>query len=207
MDRRERRRRAREFKKMEGRIKKGPLPKHAEHQESPGRFRRVLQALGSLVLALVTLAGGYALFRPHVSVERDTTLSPVDPYRTQFAVKNENSVFDVYNVECVCWPRKMNSGNGFSILSLTPLQKVRRTIPRLEPGTSSTIDCPPVIGGIGTYAGEVTDAELEIDVSFKESYWPFVQNERYPFKAASDSQKGIHWLHITPDEEKPIFSK
>jgi hypothetical protein len=28
---------------------------------------------------------------------------------------------------------------------------------------------------------------------------------RYPFRAMRDASNAIHWVHITPAEEKPIF--
>ncbi len=157
------------------------------------------------MVVVVTLVGGYATFRRHVSVEPYVPLNPVDPYQTQFTIKNENGVFEVHDVRSVCWPRKMASGNGFSVISPAPLQNVSREIPSLEPSESSTVDCPPVIGGIGTYSGEATNAELEIDVSYKQSFWLGTKTERYAFRAMTDTSKAVHWVHITPAEELPIL--
>ena len=163
--------------------------------------------LGPLFLAVLALLGGYSVLRPHVPLEPYIPLNPVDPYSTQFTVKNENTIFDIYSVDCVRWPRRMSSGNGFSVVSPGLLPHLNRTIPRLIPGGSSTVDCPPVIGGIGTYSGQVVSAELEIDISYKQSWWPFAQNERYPFTAMTDTQNVVHWVHITREGEKPIFPK
>jgi len=218
MDRHERRRR----KRLEAKLQKKANAKvtslsHLESNESPTRLKRALQAfqktisgtkvLWTLLLGGLSLAGGYALFRPHISVEPYVSLDPVDPYKTQFIVKNENRAFDVYNVECVCWPRRMESGNGFSVISLVPLQNIRHTIPLLESGDSSTVDCPPLIGGIGRWSGQVDFAELEIVVSYKQSWWPRAISARYPFRATRDVNKAIHWIHTTPAEEKPILPK
>jgi hypothetical protein len=148
----------------------------------------------------------YGTFRPHVSVEPYLSLNPVDPYKTQFVVKNENSIFDVRNVECVCWPRRMESGNGFSIISPVPLQNIKHTIPILVAGDSSTVDCPPVIGGIGTYSGNVDLAEFELVVTYRQSWWP-VETERHAFKAVQDVNRAVHWVHTTPAEEKPMLAK
>ena len=69
-------------------------------------WRRLAKTLFSnlwaLAVAALTLLGGYAIFRPHVSVEPQVALNPVDPYTTQFNIKNENSVFDIHNVDAVC---------------------------------------------------------------------------------------------------------
>jgi hypothetical protein len=159
-----------------------------------------LGVLGAVLTALTY----YGTFHPHVSVEPFLTLDPVNPYKTQFSVKNENSIFDVRDVECVCWPRRMESGNGFSIVSPGLLPNVGHTIPTLVPGGSSVVDCPPVIGGLGTYSGNVDFAELEIVVSYKQSWWP-ITTTRYPFKAMQDANKAVHWVHTTPAEEKPIL--
>jgi hypothetical protein len=61
-------------------------------------------------------------------------LNPIDPYSTQFVVKNENTIFDTCSVDCVCWPRRMNSGNGLSVVSPGLLPHLNHTIPRLIPG-------------------------------------------------------------------------
>jgi hypothetical protein len=101
----------------------------------------------------------------------------------------------------------MVSGNGFSVVSPGPLARVDHVIPVLKPGATSTVDCPGVIGGIGSSAGQVIQAELEIDISYQQHLWPFIENERYPFRAITDVQKAVHWIHITPAEENPIFPK
>jgi hypothetical protein len=155
----------------------------------------------------LALASGYALFHPHVSIEPSLLLNPGDPYSTQFTVTNGNLIFDVHDVNCVCWPRKMASGNGFSVVSPGPLANLHHVVPILRSRSSSTVDCPPVIGGIGSWSGQVLQAELEIDVSYKQDFWPIAQNERYPFRAITDAQRAVHWIHITPAEEKPILPK
>jgi hypothetical protein len=65
-------------------------------------------------------------------------------------------------------------------------------------------DVLPPLGGIGSYAGVVANAELEIDVSYQQSWWPFSKEERYPFAARRDVQGTVHWVHITPHEEKSL---
>jgi hypothetical protein len=195
---------------LEGRITKEAAQPSKDRKASQNRLKRVLKALGkakvlwTIFVAGLALLGGYSVARPHVSLEPYLPLNPVDPYSTQFTVKNESSMFDVYSMDCVCWPRSMSSGNGFSVISPGLLKNVHHTIPLLKPGLSSTVDCPSVIGGIGTYSGQVLSAELEIVISYRQSWWPFDQNERYPFRAMTDSQRAVHWVHITPEQEKPF---
>jgi hypothetical protein len=159
----------------------------------------------STLLGLGALVITYATLRVNLSVEPTLTLNPVDPYKTQFTIKDENAIVGVHDIDSVCWPRVMESGNGFSVRSLGPLNKIHHLTSRLEPGGSDTIDCPPVIGGIGTYSGQVTYADLEIVVSFTQEWWRCRRTARYAFRTMKDSDNTVHWLHITPDEEKPII--
>jgi len=213
MNKKQRKRRERERRKSQAGVGDEPQrPSGPEPAASPSLLRRFFGLVNkpARIVWAIVVAGSvllsYSVLRPHVSLEPYIPLNPVDPYSTQFTVKNENSVFSVQDVECVCWPRRMDSGNGFSVLSFAPLQKVHRNIPLLEPGSSSTFDCPPVIGGIGSYSGEVSQAELEIDVSYRQSWWPAKKAERYAFRATRDVSKAVHWVHITP-EEKSLYSR
>jgi hypothetical protein len=208
MNRKERREKERELKKHEMRLRKQEERLRREGAPSQSLFRRAGQAIIGktiwLIGAALALLGGYALARPHVSVEPSLSLNPLDPYTTQFIVKNENSVFETRDIHCVCWPRKMQTEHNIGVLSLGPLPNVQHTIPILSPGGSSTVDCPSVIGGVGAWSGEVLDAELEIVVSYKQSWWPLGITDRNAFTAKRDSQHGVHWVHITPAEEKPF---
>lgn len=138
------------------------------------------------------MVGGYATFRPHISIEPQIALNPVDPYTTQFNIKNENPVFDIYSINAVCWPRNIKSGNGFSVISPGLLVNVHHEILLLESGASSTVDCPSAIGGLGAWSGVVDYAELEILVSYKQSLWPFSREERFPFASKRDVQGAVH---------------
>lgn len=170
------------------------------------RPARLVWTLVGVVFA--SALGLWAVVRPHVSVEPYISLNPVDPYRTQFTIKNENNVFGISNVTSVCWPRRMESSNNIKVLSLAPLQNISHVIPTLEPNESSTIDCPSVIGGVGTYTGQVDSAELEIEASYRQFWWPSTKYQRFAFKAVQDdTDKSVHWVHITPAEERPIFTE
>lgn len=217
MDRRERRRRARERKRLEEKLQKEGIRLETERQRKAEKTRigRVIavvtraftapKVVGSFVVALLTVVGGWAAVRPHISVEPYLALNPVDPYSTQFTVKNENSLFDAHDINCVCWPRKMESGNGFSVVSPGMLPNIHHEIRVLKPGASSTVDCPSVIGGVGSFSGQVLYAELELVVSYSQSWWPSTRTERFPFASKRDVQGAVHWVHITPQEEKPLF--
>ncbi len=206
LTRHERRELERELRKREEKLRKEE-EKQKRVAPRPIRLKRFGQTLIGVVTFVFAAAGYYSIARPHVSVEPSFSLSPVNPYLTQFLMKNENLIFDVREVRCVCWPRRMESANNFSVLSLGPLQNVQHTIPVLGPGSSSTVDCPPVIGGVGAWSGEVADAELEIVASYKQSWWPWSVTERNAFASRRDSQRGVHWVHITPAEEKSLIPR
>lgn len=174
-------------------------------EEKPSLWLRGWKLFLWLALTFVPVAIGYATMRVNLSVEPTVLLNPADPYKTQFNLKNENQFVSAYDIDSVCWPRSMDSGNGFSVRTLTPLAKLHHVTKSLEPGGSDTIDCPPVIGGIGAWSGQVTSAELEIVVSFGQWFWPLRRTSRYAFRAMQDTDKTVHWLHITPDEEKAIL--
>jgi hypothetical protein len=204
LTRHERREKERELRKREENLRKEEERRKRE-APLPSRLKRLGQAAIAVVTFVFAAVGYYAIARPHVSIEPSLSLNPVNPYLTQFLVKNENPIFEVHDVHCVCWPRRMESANNFSVLSFAPLQNVQHTIPELSPGASSTVDCPPVIGGIGAWSGEVADAELEIVASYKQTWWPWSVTERNAFASRRDSQRGVHWVHITPGEEKSLI--
>jgi hypothetical protein len=198
MNRRERRKAQRKQEKLRKQRQKEFAKLPLAHRLA----KATLDKLWALILAVATLIGAYVVLPPRVSIEPLMALNPVDPYTTQFNLKNENSMFSIYNVNAVCWPRNMESGNGFSVVSPGPLNNVHHEIPFLESGASSTIDCPPVIGGIGRWSGAVVNAELEFVISYRQSWWPFLQQERHAFASRRDVQGAVHWVHTTPREEK-----
>lgn len=154
---------------------------------------------------LAGLVASFVVFKPHVSVEPLMSLDPVNPYRAQFNIKNENPLLEIHDINAVCWPRRMESGNGFSVISPGPLVNVHREIASLAAGVSGTVDCPPVMGGIGRWSGQVDDAELIIDVSYKQTFWFKRSEEFFPFGSRRDVQGTVHWVHITGTDLKPIF--
>ena len=172
------------------------------------RSLRVLVQGWNLVVVLGVLTGlvaSYVVFKPHVSVEPLMSLDPVNPYTAQFNIKNENPLLEIHDINAVCWPRRMESGNGFSVVSFGPLVNVHREMASLAAGASGTVDCPPVMGGIGRWSGQVADAELIIDVSYKQSFWFKRVEELFPFGSRRDVQGAVHWVHITGSDLKPIF--
>lgn len=216
MDRKERRRRARELKKKEDKLKKeGPRP-HTEHNESiprrtsaraylarlTSRTRKLLWALAGAALALV---GAYPSIRPHISVEPNTVLNPGDPFSTQFSVTNENLIFDTKDLQPSCRTIDVVTSHNVGMFGLPP--RPSPPIPRLGPREKTTVTCPPWIGGLGAGAGNVLVAYIEIDISYRQNGWPLEEQERFPLRGVRDSQSGVHWTHITPEQLKADLSR
>ena len=146
---------------------------------------------------------------PHVSVEPSSFAEPCGPvhnaiYREKRKLSLRGSRYSTVSVG----RERLNTGHDTSVVSIGPLL-ITCSIqsPILNPGSSSTVDCPPVIGGLGAGTGVAFSMlNLEIVVSYRQTWWPLgTVTDRNAFAAKRDSQHGVHWVHITPAEEKPFF--
>lgn len=153
----------------------------------------------SFVLGILSLVGGYALFHPHVSLDPGEPLNPGDPFSTQFNVTNEKNVFSVHDLSSICWTESVETSNHVRIKGFG--RSSPHSIFTLEPNAKSTLDCPPWISGFGAWAGDVTTAFIEIDISYKQDWWPTRQTEKYPFRGVRNYQGVVHWEHRTVSEQ------
>ena len=217
MDRRERRRK----KRLEARLRKGitvtePSKASAPSivlKESPSWGRRGLQtfrktvsgtkALWGVIAAVLALIGYYASFHPNVSVDPDRLLNPSDPFSTLFSVKNDSSIFDVRNLHPACYTIHVLTDHNFGMNGLGP--RPAPTIPVIESMQKTTIDCPPWVSGFGGGAGNILSAFIEIDVSYRQDWWPAATTQRFPFRGVIDSQKAVYWTHMTPSELQALL--
>ena len=154
------------------------------------------QLLVNFVLAILAFTGGYALLRPHVSLEPFLQPNPKQPLNALFSVTNDNSIFEVHDLMSVCviWHYTTSKNN---IIGNSLIAPTRDKIFILEPKTSSTVRCPsPFV------AGDAIAAEIEIDISYRQDWWPRSQIERYPFAGIKDSQGTIHWTHRSLAEQR-----
>jgi hypothetical protein len=154
---------------------------------------------------VITLLGGFAILRPHVSIDPDLQLNPSDPFSIQFAVKNENGVFEVRELNPSCRTIYVITSHNVGLIGLPP--RPLPTISKLEPNEKSTLICPPWIGGLGAGAGNVNTAFIEMDISYEQAWWPRTESQRFPFRGVIDSQGGVHWTHLTPSELQTDLSK
>jgi hypothetical protein len=214
MDRRERRRRKRLEEKLRKKLgQQSPsLPKQAESPRKRSEARRFFlrtvsktKLLKGFVLTGLSLLGSYALFRPHVSVEPDLLLNPGDPFSTQFSLTNQSRIFDTRDLQPACSTIHVITSHDVGLSGLPP--RPSPLISRLGPQEKTTITCPPWLGGLGAGAGNVLVAYIEIDVSYKQDWWPLNQRERFPLKGVIDSRNGVHWTHITPEQLKADLSQ
>jgi hypothetical protein len=176
---------------------------HKPQSQHPISLLRSLMAASArnfwgLLLAAATLIGGYAIARPNVSVDPDLVLVPGDPYSTQFSVKNENAAFGVRDIQPSCQTIRVITSNNFGMLGLP--SRPQPVVPKLDPGQKTTMECWPIIGGLGAGSGKVLTAYIEIHLSYRENWWPWSITQPFPLKGVVDSQGGVHWVHITEPE-------
>ena len=193
------------MKKLQERFRKEASQPHKGNTESetpqPWLRRYFLRPISrtkwvlNLILAVLAFAGGYALLHPHVSVEPELQLNPVDPTSTQFTVTNDNSVFSITDVRPACSTVLIETSNHVRLEGLPPLPSP--PIPLIPPRDKSTFNCVRWIGGLGSGAGDVLKAYTLIELLYKQKGWPFATTQRFPFKGLVDSQKAVHWTHRT----------
>jgi hypothetical protein len=171
-------------------------------------FRKTVsgtRVLWGLILAALAWLGAYALLRPNVSIDPELLLNPGDPFSTQFIVTNENVIFDVKDVQPSCRTIHVITSNNVGQFGLPP--RPSPPIPLLSARQKTTINCPTWIGGLGAGAGNVLKAYIEIDVSYRQEWWPGEKTQRFPFKGMVDSLHGVHWTHITLAELQADLSR
>jgi hypothetical protein len=215
MDSHERRRQKRLKARLgnDGIVNRASQPQ-IEQKESPRRpswarqyFDQAISRtvpLASLVVTGLAFLGVYP-FLPHVSVDPGLLLNPGDPFTTRFDVKNDNPIFSVTDFHPSCYTIHVITDHNVGMEGLPP--RPAPTIPLIEPLAQTTIDCPPWVGGLGAGAGNILTAFIEIDVSYNQNWWPLVKSQRFPFKGVVDSQKGVHWTHITTSELATALSR
>lgn len=189
----------RQEKRIEGQSPQAPP---SPIQRGASRVVKFLGRLWSLILVALALVGYYAVVKPHVSVDPQVTLNPVDPFTTEFVVTNDSSAFSIRQLEFTCWSPSTKTSHNIQIWSPVAQEKRTGIIQDIGPKEKGTIECPSLTGGIGTFLGDVTSSQLVIIFSYKQNFWPFKQEERHPFKAERDSQGGQRWFPVTPDQEE-----
>ena len=161
-------------------------------------FRRIFERPITKTIAIVgfvaSLLSLFAL-RPQLTLEPDLVLNPVDPFSTQFSVQNLNLILDAKDLNPTCRTIYVMTSHNVGLVGLPP--RPSPAIPRLHPQRKTTIMCPPWLGNLGAGAGDVLVAYIEIDLSYRQI---MPVRERFPFKGAIDSQRGVHWTHITPEQ-------
>jgi hypothetical protein len=154
--------------------------------------------IGAVILALLGTSGTYSQFHPHVTLDPALLLNPVDPFSTQFNVTNQSRNFAIRRLHTACPTMFVETSHQVRLMGLPPLPAPE--IPILEAGATTTVNCRSWVAGLGAGMGDVTTAYIEIDVAYQQDWWPFATMQRFPFRGVIDSQKAVHWTHITPSE-------
>jgi hypothetical protein len=192
-------------------IVKEPSQPHKVHKESQPHQSRVRQYFGQtisrtkvvwgLVGVVLALIAYYGVFRPHVSVDPDFSANPADPCSARFAGKNENTIFAVNDVKPLCHTIFAETSGHFRMTNLPA--RPAPTIPSLEHDEKTTIFCPPWVEGLS----HVTTAYIDIDITYRPDWWPITKTQRFPLKGVIDSQRNVHWTHITLSELQAELAK
>lgn len=156
---------------------------------TPSRiFQRLPKILFALTTIFATLFGLWLVLGPRVSVSAAYPLNPSDPFSAPFIMTNRGNL-SIYNVGFTCnqtgavYPNpKWNVGdNKTTYTDLSPV---------IQPGESRTIPC----GMRGTLSLPIVGADINIQVSFRPSYWPRKLTTRFRFLMWIDSNKHLRWL-------------
>ena len=216
MNRRERRKRKRERKRKDQLARKSlkisaPAPQErTSQQKTNGILTRTKRFLGkavsgtklvkSTVFGGLALLSGYALIHPHVSVEPGVQLDSSDPFSTEFEIKNENAIFAVHDVYFTCTLVWVVTSRGpmYNVFNHDTINN-QRVIPEIAPnGGSSGVACEGLTSS--EHLGQVMKATIEINLSYRQKFWPFDPSRSYPFVGVRDIQNVVHWTRASPSE-------
>ena len=138
------------------------------------------------VITFLTLLGGWFLFHPYVSLHPDQRLNPSDPFSTEFTITNEGN-FNIRDLTSTCIFGNVETTHNVGMYGLA--RPSLKSIPRIEPKLSSTIECLSFIGGIGAGAGNVRTADIALRVEYRQNWWPVKMTEVYRF----EGKAGYRW--------------
>jgi hypothetical protein len=60
---------------------------------------------------------------------------------------------------------------------------------------------------MGAGAGNVITAYIVIWVRYTQEWWPGLKTQIFPLRGVVDSQKGVHWTHITRGELEALLKQ
>lgn len=189
MDRRERRRRQRQVKRMEEKIGK-EVAQVRKEQRAKGYFGIGVSRAWELIVGASVVIGlvvAYFVFRPDVGIEPYAQLNPREAFSTEFRISN-NGLLAIHNLtsECVLKDLEDSLHNRFTSSSIGT---TRGSIAVLESKKSTTIRCP-----VAAPSAIVAKAEIAFTVSFRPDLWPFLLVQDHSFIGTKDSEGVIHWL-------------
>jgi len=137
-----------------------------------------------VIASAASIAGGYSLIRPNITIEPDFLKNEQEPFSAYFRVKNDEYFFSIYDLRFECeftggqFTGAVSSGN-----------KGQEPEKVLGPGESATKNCSTA--GF-RMAGQ---AFLVFSVRFRPMIWPVPRTKRERFAAIQDDRGVFHWTH------------
>jgi hypothetical protein len=132
---------------------------------------------------VASVASGYFLQRPNVTVEPDFLQNEREPFSAYFRVKNDG-YFSVYDLSFSC----SFTGGPFKDAE-TSGSRGQEAERELIPGESATKNCS--VKGV-RFQGQ---ASLVFTIRFRPSFWPWQASKHERFAATQDNRGVYHWIH------------
>jgi hypothetical protein len=155
-----------------------------EAKTSPGKWLvGHAKILLTWVGVVASIAGGYIILRPNLTIEPDFFLNGREPFSAFFRVQN-NGTLAVYDLSFSC----DFTGGPFTNIGTTGSagQLPEQVLPS---GASVTKDC-----GVKGFAFD-GPANLTFTATFRPALWPWHRAKRDRFGAVQDSKRFFHWTH------------
>jgi hypothetical protein len=147
----------------------------------------IVEHVGRILIWLATagsIAGGYAILRPNLTIEPDFLLNESEPLSAYFRIQNAG-LLPVYELTFSC----VFTGGPFTDSISSGAGPTQRPEPVILPGDSATKNCS--VKGFA-FAGP---ASLIFNAEFRPKLWPFRITRSERFSAIQDAAKFFHWTH------------
>lgn len=167
-------------------------PHPAQKKLHFGKPKTVAGWLWRILIAVITLVGGWALVRPVVHIDPFIQLDPSSPFSERFKVANDGlfAIYDVY-FSCHITKAMLYPAGHVTDIGIIGPNKYRKVI---EAADSTTIDCP-LSQAVAFPGRKYISAEIELKATFRPSWYPWHKEKTSKFSGQLDSQGNVQWLH------------
>lgn len=155
----------------------------------------LLWKIVAIVLTVFAVPNTAIFFWPRVSIVSSQMIDPEMPFANPFLLTNEGN-FSIYHVATSCELSHVQTKNHVIVQDLVPLNP--DTIPEMRRHESESIYArfpfrPPM---------KIQSADINIDVSFSLSFWPFRKLETFRFTTIANTKGELYWTRrLTPPTE------